>query len=64
MRELSELHGILGSNTLADWLKKNRHLSSENILKAKNMGELHAIETQKKDVENVIKRKNIYSLEN
>ena len=48
MSELSELHGILGSNTLADWLKKNRHLSSENILKAKKMGEQHATEKQKK----------------
>jgi len=32
MKELSEIHGILGSNTVSDWLKKYGNLRSKETL--------------------------------
>ena len=33
MSELSELHGILGSNTVADWIRKYGHLTKPKVHK-------------------------------
>jgi hypothetical protein len=33
MNELVRLHGIIGSNTIGDWLRKYGNLNSENIHK-------------------------------
>lgn len=35
MNELSQLHGILGSNTVGDWIKKNEHLHPEKLSQKK-----------------------------
>lgn len=36
MKELSELHGIFGSNTVADWIKKYGHLNSKKSVPIMN----------------------------
>ena len=35
MDELAKLHGILGSNTIADWVKKYGNLGNQNSIKMK-----------------------------
>lgn len=40
MDELAKLHGILGSNTVADWIRKYGNLSTKNSNKSINMKKL------------------------
>ena len=42
MDELSEIHGILGSNTVASWLKKNGNLGISKSSKSKIMPKQHS----------------------
>jgi len=37
MDELARLHGILGSNTVGDWIRKYGNLSTKNSNKSSNM---------------------------
>lgn len=45
MSELSELHGILGSNTVADWLKKYGNLRPNKFSNVPIMSKPHASPT-------------------
>jgi len=47
MKELSEIHGILGSNTLSEWLKKYGDLRPKNLPKSPTMNKPHASEQDK-----------------
>ena len=51
MDELSEIHGILGSNTVSDWLRKYRNLRPEKFLNTPIMTKPHAIDEDKKNRE-------------
>lgn len=42
MDELSELYGILGSNTVADWLRKNGNLRSSKFSEIEIMNKPHS----------------------
>jgi len=42
MDELSEIHGVLGSNTVASWLKKNGNLGISKYSKSEIMSKSHA----------------------
>ena len=57
MDELSELHGILGSNTVADWLRKYGNLRSTNFQNAEVMNKGHS------PIDDKIKRKKRYQSE-
>jgi len=34
MNELAKIHGILGSNTVSDWIRKYGHLNKKNVQKS------------------------------
>ena len=42
MDELSEIHGVLGSNTVASWLKKNGNLGISKYSKSEIMSKPHS----------------------
>lgn len=42
MDELSELHGVLGSNTVASWLKKYGNLKSSKNFNSEKMNKPHS----------------------
>lgn len=42
MKELSELHGIFGSNTVASWLKKNGNLRPRKFSNIEVMNKPHS----------------------
>lgn len=42
MDELSEIHGVLGSNTVASWLKKNENLGISKFSKLEVMNKPHS----------------------
>ena len=48
MKELSEIHGILGSNTVSDWLKKYGNLRSKKTFNEPIMNKPHASDQDKK----------------
>ena len=49
MKELSEIYGILGSNTVSNWLKKYGNLRSKKSLKKPIMNKPHASIQDKKN---------------
>jgi len=49
LNELSKIHGILGSNTVSDWLRKYSNLRPEKFLNSPIMTKPHAILEDKKN---------------
>ena len=49
MNELSEIHGILGSNTVSDWLRKYSNLRPDKFLNTPIMTKPHTTEEDKKN---------------
>ena len=47
MKELSEIHGILGSNTISDWLRKYGNLRPQKFSSTLIMSKPHASSQEK-----------------
>ena len=64
MDELSEIHGVLGSNTVASWLKKYGNLGISKSLKSEIMPKQHSPIGEKINVKNGLNWMFIYELVN
>lgn len=57
MDELAKLHGVLGSNTIADWVKKYGNLGKQNSI---NLKKSHSPIEEKINVKNDTKQTSNY----